>query len=296
MVRDTPADAVAADPVLFLRRYSDPHDIEVAAVFAATLAFGRVAAFQPVIAQLLDLADQHGGPARWVDGFQPGDLASLAGIRYRWLRDSDLSLLVATIGAARRHHGSLGRMFVEAIRSQDAHVGPALDTVIGRLRDIASEQAPAFGLKADFDRLPRGFRHALPRPSGGSACKRWNMLLRWMARKPAHAGDPDLGLWAIPTRQLMIPLDTHVLRVAQLVGLTRRTDGSWRTAVEVTRNLARIDPVDPVRFDFALAHLGISGGCKARHVPDICGECPLASACRFGHERHRVTSPGRRVN
>jgi uncharacterized protein (TIGR02757 family) len=130
-------------------------------------------------------------------------------------------------------------------------------------------------------------RHGMPRPSGGSGCKRWNMFLRWMVRQPTHPGDPDLGLWELPTHKLIIPVDTHVLRVARLIGLSHRTDGSWRTAQEITKNLARIHPQDPVRYDFALAHLGISGGCKAKHHAEICGSCPLAPCCRFG----RVSKP-----
>ena len=70
---------------------------------------------------------------------------------------------------------------------------------------------------------------------------------------------PDLGLWNIPPSKLIIPLDVHIHRIAQLIGLTRRRDASWKTAVEITSNLRRIHPEDPIRYDFVLAHLGISG-------------------------------------
>jgi len=289
LIRMTPTDAVNADPIQFVRRYQRANDIEVAAVFAATLAFGRVAAFQPVIGQVLAQADRRGGPAAWVDNFDATDAAALAETQYRWIRGPDLALLAATLGAVRTQYGSLQEMFMAAIDTDHSDIGPALDTVVGQLRDTAIGLAPNHGLPPSYDHLSRGFRHTLPRPSSGSACKRWNMLLRWMVRRPSHASDPDLGLWPISPRQLIIPLDTHVLRTARLVGLTRRSDGSWRTAVEVTRNLARIDPDDPVRFDFALAHLGISGRCHARHVSEICGSCSLAPVCRFGTESYRVT-------
>jgi uncharacterized protein (TIGR02757 family) len=104
------------------------------------------------------------------------------------------------------------------------------------------------------------------------------MLLRWMIRDTW----PDLGLWAIPSSKLILPLDTHTLSISQMLGLTRRRDGSWRTAAEITRNLRRIDPADPIRFDFALAHLGISGECQKQRVPLICDRCPMVPVCHVG--------------
>ena len=93
----------------------------------------------------------------------------------------------------------------------------------------------------------------------------------------------DLGLWrAIPPSALVIPLDTHVGRIARLLGLTTRGDTSWRTAESITASLRRFDAADPVRFDFALAHLGISGACAGRRVPTICAACPLDDVCQAG--------------
>jgi len=91
----------------------------------------------------------------------------------------------------------------------------------------------------------------------------------------------DLGAWpGVPRAALVIPLDTHVMRVARCLGLTRRADATWRTAEEITASLRRVDPEDPVRFDFALCHLGMSGGCPARTRPEACAACPLVSVCR----------------
>ena len=104
------------------------------------------------------------------------------------------------------------------------------------------------------------------------------MFARWMTRNES----PDLGMWTVPTQKLVIPLDTHIHRVAQMVGLTRRTDGSWKTAIEITGNMRRIDGEDPTRYDFVLAHLGIDGQCKGRHVPKICESCSLVKVCKIG--------------
>jgi uncharacterized protein (TIGR02757 family) len=104
------------------------------------------------------------------------------------------------------------------------------------------------------------------------------MFLRWMIRSPREG--IDLGLWTTRSpAALIVPLDTHVLRIARFVGLTARRDDSLRTALEVTDGLRRFDPDDPVRFDFALAHLGISGACRGHRDPEVCPSCPLTSVC-----------------
>jgi endonuclease III len=100
----------------------------------------------------------------------------------------------------------------------------------------------------------------------------------------------DLGLWrGVPTSALVVPLDTHVARVARRLGLTRRRDLSWRTAEEVTGGLRVADAGDPVRFDFALCHLGMSGHCPPRRDPERCAICLLADGCEAG----AVSAPGR---
>jgi uncharacterized protein (TIGR02757 family) len=125
----------------------------------------------------------------------------------------------------------------------------------------------------------RGFAYLLPDPGTGSATKRLCLFLRWMVRP---ADGLDLGLWSgVEPRELVIPLDTHVLRISRYIGLTGRRTATWSTAVEITEALARLCPADPVRYDFAIAQLGISGGCLHRRVPDRCGACPLDPVCRL---------------
>ncbi|HYG66816.1 MAG TPA: DUF2400 family protein, partial [Anaeromyxobacteraceae bacterium] len=79
---------------------------------------------------------------------------------------------------------------------------------------------------------------------------------------------------------LVVPLDTHLFRIARHLGLTARRDASWRTAEEITAGLRRLDPRDPVRYDFALCHLGMSGACPVRRDPARCRACPLRPVCR----------------
>jgi uncharacterized protein (TIGR02757 family) len=256
----TPAN-IARDPIRFPRAYRDTgdlRDIEVAAVLSAQLAYGRVDLFGPVIARLLATADAHGGPAAYVLGFDDARARALDGVVYRWNRAEDFVLLFRTLQVVYRRHESLGALFAPGPTA--ASLGGAVDALRALLPDAPS----------------RGFKTWLAHPEDGSACKRWLMFLRWMVRRDGA----DLGVWThLSPRDLVIPLDTHVMRLSGFLGLTTRRDASWRTAEEVTAALRLLDPDDPVRFDFALAHLGISGACRGfRHV-DVCPACPLDPLC-----------------
>ena len=285
-----PAARLAADPLRFARGWADPADAEVAAVFASGLAFGRVAAFGPVIARVLDLARARGGPRAWIDSFDSRDARALDPIVYRWIRGPDLALLARSLRAVLRGGGTLGALAVAGWSGEARPQAAAgvLGAVVQPLRDAAQAIA---GAEAHRD-LPRGLRYLLPHPSSGSACKRWCMFLRWMVRAPGDgAAGVDLGLWRLPPAALVVPLDTHVHRISRFIGLTQRADASWRTAVEITGSLARLDPVDPARYDFALAHLGISGACRSAWVPDICGPCALRGVCAVAAP-HSTPRPG----
>src|SRR5690606_11926433 len=109
-------------------------------------------------------------------------------------------------------------------------------------------------------------------------CKRHTMLLRWMVR-PADGLDLGLWTWAGPHRLLM-PVDTHVLRLGGHLGLTTRRPATLATSREITAALRAIDPRDPTRFDFALSRLGILSECPARERLELCAPCELRPACR----------------
>ena len=122
----------------------------------------------------------------------------------------------------------------------------------------------------------RGLSHLVPDPAKGSASKRLFLYLRWMIRKDDGV---DLGLWPIDPSLLVIPVDTHIHRIARNLGLTRRSDASLRTAVEITAALRRLDPKDPVRYDFALCHMGVSRECPSRRDEEKCARCVVQSVC-----------------
>lgn len=266
-------ERIAADPVEFPRAHADPGDAEVAGLVAVSLAYGRADLFKPVVARVL--AAMGPSPARFAEAFAARpDRAVFEGIVYRFNRPADLAALVAAAGHVRRQHASLGARFralFEAAGGGPGALRPALAGLAAELRG-APPVAPLLR-----GRGPRGLRHLLPDPAGPGASKRWNLYLRWMIRGPDGV---DLGVWpGVPPAALVVPLDTHVHRVARALGLTRRRDASWRTAEEITAALRQIDPEDPVRFDFALCHLGMSGRCPARRDAVRCAACALRTAC-----------------
>jgi uncharacterized protein (TIGR02757 family) len=275
-----PQDRLAYDPLSGVVRYADPADREVAAVLCATLAFGRVAAFLPVMHAWLDLADVHGGPARWADRLWP--VGPPAGLPpgHRWLRAPEIELLVAATGHLRAQ-GSLGARWQAGLGREVDQPGTALQAFILQFRESILAVARARGRAQFWEDLPQGLRASLPLPSEGSACKRWCMLLRWMVRPPGPYS-LDLGMWPGDPAHLVIPLDTHVFGIASMLGLTRRKDASWKTAVEITAALRALHPPDPLIFDFPLAHLGISGACTRQPDPQVCPKCPLSPACPIG--------------
>lgn len=275
------AARIAADPVELPRRYATPGDQEVAALFAAALAYGRADVFKPVLARVLGAMGP--SPAAFVRAFaRAPDVSAFEGAVYRFNRPADLGALAAAVGEVALRHGSLGArfgaLFREAELAQDDPSG-ALRAALARFAAELREAPPVAALLHRRGR--RGLAHLLPDAAGPGASKRWNLYLRWMVRGPDAV---DLGAWRglVPPAALVVPLDTHVHRVARCLGLTRRADASWRTAAEITAALRRVDPEDPVRFDFALCHLGMSGACPARRDPARCRACPLAAACRGG--------------
>lgn len=260
----------AADPVQFVWKYTSPADREVVAAIAAGLAFGRVASVLASIERVLALLGPH--PAAWIDGLDVRVAReALAPVVHRWIRGDDLVALLLVIQALRSRHGSLEGAFVHGDDPRADDVFPGLEAF--------SQAATAVDVRAAYGgRLPDrpGVTYFFPRPSLGSACKRLNLFVRWMARQDAV----DPGGWTQVSRsRLVIPLDTHTIRVGRCLRLTRYTSPGWRMAADITASLRRIDPDDPVRYDFSLCHMSMMGACGwERRCADT--QCPLRGFCR----------------
>ena len=260
------------DPLSFCHRYDDPADREVAAVISSSFAYGGI----NIILRTLESIFFRLGPSpcRTVMETAPQRLLkTFAGFRHRFNDGRDLTALLWALRQMIEQSGSVERFFLRFWRADDMDIGPALD---GYTRSVlAMDYRPVFGSAG----LPGDsyFRFLFPAPSSGSACKRLCMFLRWVVRP---ADGIDLGLWSgVAPSQLVIPVDTHVRRIAGYLGLTARRQADWRMATEITAALRCFDHADPVRYDFALAHLGISAGCDGKDR-ELCRECLLHGVCR----------------
>jgi uncharacterized protein (TIGR02757 family) len=258
------------DPVSFVHLHADPHDREVVALLAALLAFGNVKAIRASVARAL--AALGPSPARTIDTSSEAEIAArLEGFVHRVYRGSDVARVLAGAAALRARHGSLARAIDVLSRAE-----PGAEEASSRARLVRSLAAVGDALRGPAPHR-RGLVHLVPDVRRGSACKRLLLFYRWMCRP---ADGVDLGLSSFPASALIIPLDTHVHRIARNLGLTRRPDASLRTAIEVTDALARLDADDPVRYDFAICHLGVSRACPSRRDAARCAACEIRSVCR----------------
>jgi len=270
------------DPIRSPAGYERPEDREVAAWIASAFAYGRVETILSSVDRILGaLGPQPSEELDRIGDFRRFACEALAGFRHRFHSSLDASALLYAIARARAEAGSVRAFFEREYRPEERDVGGLLSRVTQRI--LAFDWRPALGRRT----LPEtsAVRFFFPDPASGSACKRWNLYLRWMVRKDAL----DFGLWSgIPTNRLVIPTDTHVHRVARRLDLTRRKAADWKTAREITDRLARFDPEDPVRYDYALCEIGALGICRTALAASKCGECPIADGCPAGRRRLRL--------
>jgi uncharacterized protein (TIGR02757 family) len=260
----------AADPVQIVRRYRRRDDQEIVGFCAAALAFGRVASVLNTVETLARILGAR--PHEYVRAFDPkAPHPRLRAMVHRWTRGVDLVALLWLLRQMLEQAGSVEAFFCADHDPAAVDVGGALDSF--SRRTLALDVKAAYGRRAP-GRM--GVGYFFPRPSAGSACKRLNLFLRWMVRRDAV----DLGTWtAVPAAKLIVPLDTHVIRLGQCLRLTRYTSPGWRMAADITASLRAIDPVDPVRFDFSLCHVGMMNACGfGRRQGD--SQCPLKGFCR----------------
>jgi len=257
----------ATDPIELVRSYVSRDDREIAGFIASALAFGNVRA---VMASIRDVLDRMGAsPAAFVRSFTP-ESSAFDGFVHRWTRARDVAALVWVLRQMLDRSGSIEGFFLEGDDPASPDVAVGLESFSRRA--LTLDVTPFYGR----ERQPAtGVRYFFSRPSSGGACKRLNLFLRWMVRRDAV----DLAVWSgVAASRLVVPLDTHVIRLGQCLGLTRYRSPGWRMASDITARLREMDPQDPVRFDFSICHVGMMGNCgfgeKKRDR-----DCPFRGAC-----------------
>lgn len=226
------------DPVSIPHRFSKRQDIEIAGLIAAVFAWGQRKTIINKSWEFLSMMDN--APYHFVLNHTTQDLNPFLKFKHRTFNSTDALYFIYFFHWYYSKYNSLEEAFL--ISKDDETVEKGL--------------IHFFNLFFSLPQAPMRTRKHVSTPERKSACKRLNMFLRWMVR---HDGaGVDFGLWKeIRPAQLVCPCDLHVDRVARKLGLIRRRQTDWKTALELTSSLKALDPVDPVKYDFALFGLGI---------------------------------------
>jgi uncharacterized protein (TIGR02757 family) len=267
------------DPIVIPHLFSVQQDIEIMGFFAAMLAWGQR---KTTISKCMELIDRmDGAPYDFILNHQESDLQNLLDFKHRTFNDTDLLYFISFLEHHYNEFDSLEDAFFPPIYWQKPST-TLRDEYLGAIDlspiDIFSSSSPydeeefaspLLGettvevfvnyFRSYFLSLPdcpaRTVKH-ISSPSQKSACKRLNMFLRWMVRDDDRG--VDFGIWkTIKPFQLICPTDVHVERVARKLNLIERTQVDWKMALELTDRLREFDPLDPVKYDFALFGLGI---------------------------------------
>jgi uncharacterized protein (TIGR02757 family) len=240
---------VDPDPLQFVRAVDAPADREVVGLVAAALAYGNVKQIKRSIGAALAVLGPR--PAEALRRLEPEQgRRALAAFKHRFNDGRDVACLFFFIRQMLEQGGSVEAFFCGGLDGTSPHVGAALAAFSARA--LALDHGGLYGR----GKLPRdaGVRFFFPSPDDGSACKRLNLFLRWMVRREGV----DLGLWRrVDPSTLVIPLDAHIITLGRRLKLTRYRSPGWRMALDITSSLRRLDPRDPVKYDFALHRMGL---------------------------------------
>ncbi len=228
------------DPVCIPHLFTKKQDIEIAGLFAALFAWGNRTTIINKSKELMVRMDN--APHDFILNHQQKDLKKIIGFKHRTFNDTDLLYFIEFLKKHYSSFTSLETAFTNRLSKEDADVEQALNgfyTYFFSLEDV-----------------PVRTRKHIASPEKNSSCKRLNMFLRWMVRNDKKG--VDFGIWEkISPAQLICPIDVHVARVAKRFSLLERKPVDWQAARELTACLRTLDPLDPVKYDFALFGLGV---------------------------------------
>jgi len=241
---ETP-DFIKDDPIQFPHKFKKQQDIEISGLIASSFAYGSRKKIIETVDNIHQIMDYN--PYEYVQNFDlDRDAQDFKGFIYRYNNERDIILLIYILSQVLKEYESLEKAFLANYNPNEKYLKESLSDFVRLLRSY---------LPCD-EKTCRGIFHLLPSPELGSACKRLNLFLKWMIRKPPV----DLNIWKnIPADKLLIPLDTHVARLSRKWKLTARKQNDWKTAEEITDKLKEFCPEDPAKYDFAIFGSGVSG-------------------------------------
>jgi len=238
------------DPVSLVHSFHQNADREMVGLLASLLAYGNVSTIMASVRRIL--TQLGGSPADCVMNL--GFVGRFSQFKHRFTTGDDIEILLYWIRSVFISSGTIEKYFTESqITSEPFVMKEKLSSFVKR---FSSQELPASLLTKRKKRL-RNLKYLIPDPDRGSACKRLNMFLRWMVR---NNDGIDLGLWkTISPRDLMLPVDTHILKVLRRLRWTASQQATWKVVEDATLRLRTLLPEDPIRYDFSLCHLSMAG-------------------------------------
>jgi len=227
---------IATDPIQVPHLYSQKENIEIAAFFSATIAWGNRKSIINNALKLMQQMDNQ--PYDFILNASSVEKEKLRSFVHRTFNGDDCLFFVESLKNIYQNHGGLEIVFEKGFQIEKT-VKSSLTYFFEIFFEIGGERT----------------RKHISNVEKGASGKRLNMFLRWMTRKDKSG--VDFGIWdGIPTSALMLPLDVHTGNVARKLGLLQRKQNDWKAVEEVTANLRLFDPSDPIKYDFALFGLG----------------------------------------
>ncbi|MBN2588886.1 MAG: TIGR02757 family protein [Sedimentisphaerales bacterium] len=255
---------IKPDPLQFIYNYSEPGDMEIAGLLSAALAYGRVEQIQKSLIKLFGLMGD--SPFEYVLSFNQAKRKKLQNFKHRFNTGDDIADLLELLKTILKEYGSIEKYFLNGYDESHENIIPALTTFCNSLLKIHSSKY----------KENKGLGYLLVSPANGSACKRMNLFLRWMVRDD----EVDSGIWkSIDKAKLIVPIDVHMGRLCRFLGFHDKNTISLKTAIEITQHFVKIEPNDPVKYDFALSRIGIIENCTGKHT-SACQVCELNMFCK----------------
>lgn len=227
------------DPISIPHKFSDKNDIEISGFLAATIAWGRRDMIIRNSTKMMNLMGNE--PYRFIKEASDSDLIPLMNFVHRTFNGEDFVYFIKSLRNIYNNHGGIGSFFEDNYAKT------------GDIRPVLSQFWTLF---FELDHNIASQRH-LSSIAKKSACKRLCMYIRWLVRDDNKG--VDFGLWkSIPSSALYLPLDLHSGNVSREFGLLTRKQNDWNSVEQVTSILREFDPIDPVKYDFALFGLGVN--------------------------------------
>lgn len=228
---------IESDPIQVPHQFTLKEDIEISAFLTATIAWGNR---KMIIKNALKMMDLMGNsPYDFIVNHKAYHLERFEGFVHRTFNEIDI------------------KYFIQGLKSIYLNYN-SLEFVFNQYAKVDSMQYAIHHFKTLFFQIehPKRTEKHISDPLKGSAAKRINMFLRWMVRND-NAG-VDFGIWnTISPSQLSCPLDVHSGTIARKLGLLNRKQNDAKALAELDANLRKLDPLDPVKYDFALFGLGV---------------------------------------